>query len=100
MTGHVPLLNGELAVTGRLSVSYLKPVPVGRPLHARAWTVRREGHLWYVAGKMTLASTGAVLARGEAVMVLRDAGHFARHRDWLAEQDQAAQSRQAPHGEG
>ena len=87
--GHVPLLNGELAVTGQLSVTYVKPVPVGRPLHARAWTVRREGHRWYVAGELTLAGTGSVLGRGEAVMVLRDRGHFARHREWLAQQDQA-----------
>ena len=88
--GHVPLLNGELAVTGQLSVTYVKPVPVGRPLHARAWTVRREGRRWYVAGVLTLVSTGAVLGRGEAVMVLRDRGHFARHQEWLAQQDLAA----------
>jgi hypothetical protein len=31
------------------------------------------------------------LARGEAAMVLRDLGHFARHREWLAQQDLAAQ---------
>ena len=88
--GHVPLLTGELAVTGQLSVSYVKPVPVGRPLHARAWTVRREGRRWYVAGELTLVSTGAVLGRGEAVMVLRDRGHFARHQEWLAQQDLTA----------
>jgi hypothetical protein len=41
---------------------------------------------------MTLASTGVVLARGEAVMVLRDAGHFARHREWLARQDLPART--------
>ena len=92
LLGHVPLLNGVLAVTGGLSVTYVKPVPVGRPLHARAWTVRREGHRWYVAGELTLAGTGAVLARGEAVMVVRDIGHFARHQEWLAGQDQAVQS--------
>src|ERR1700720_1120689 len=87
--GHVPVLNGQLAVTGRLSVTYVKPVPVGRTLHARAWTERREGSRWYVAGELTLVSTGAVLGRGEAVMVLRDRGHFARHQEWLAQQDQA-----------
>jgi hypothetical protein len=57
-------LHGELAVTGQLSVTYVKPVPIGRPLHARAWQVRREGHRLYVAAELTLASTGAVLARG------------------------------------
>jgi len=89
----VCLLNGVLAVTGQLSVTYLKPVPVGRLLRARAWTVRRESRRWNVAGELTLASTGAVLGRGEAVMVLRDLGHFARHRQWLAQQDLTARSR-------
>lgn len=98
--GHVPVLNGELAVTGQLSVTYVKPVPVGRPLHARAWTVRREGHRWYVAGELTLASSGAVLARGEAVMVVRDIGHFARHQEWLAGQDQAGQPKQGQPKQG
>ncbi|MBV9383943.1 MAG: hypothetical protein JOY82_28010 [Streptosporangiaceae bacterium] len=46
----------------------------------------------YIAGELTQASTGAVLARGEAVMVLCDVGHFARHQEWLAKQDAAAQS--------
>jgi hypothetical protein len=36
---------------------------------------------------LTLASTGAALGRGEAVMVVRDVSHFARHREWLAQQD-------------
>jgi len=54
--------------------------------------VGREGHRCYVAGELTLASTGAVLARGEVVMVLRDPGHFGRHQEWLAQQDLAAQS--------
>ena len=38
-------------------------------------------------GELILASTGALLGRAEAVMVLRDQGHFERHRAWLAEQD-------------
>jgi hypothetical protein len=44
-----------------------------------------------VAGELTLASSGAVLGRGEAVMVVRDTGHFARHQEWLAQQDLAGQ---------
>jgi acyl-coenzyme A thioesterase PaaI-like protein len=91
MLGHVPLLHRQLAVTGQLSVRFVKPVPVGRPLHGRAWPLRHEGRRWYVAGELTLASTGVLLASGEAVMVLRDPGHFARHQAWLAGQDQAAQ---------
>ena len=89
--GHVPLLHGQLAVTAQLSVTYAKPVPVSRPLRARAWRVRHQGHRWYVAGELTLASTGATLATGEGVMVLRDRGHFDRHQQWLAGQDAAVQ---------
>ena len=88
--GHVPVLAGELAVTGELTVRYVKPVPIGRPLVARAWTERREGRRWYVAGELRLESTGAVLARGSAIMVVRPGDHFARHQAWLAEQDAAS----------
>jgi acyl-coenzyme A thioesterase PaaI-like protein len=96
--GHVPLLHRELAVTGQLSVTYVKPVPLGRPLQARAWLVRRDGHRLYVAGEMTLASTGAVLATGEAIMVLRDISHFAQHQEWLAKQDAVATAKTAQDG--
>jgi len=47
---------------------------------------------------MVLASTGVVLARGEAVMVARDFGHFARHQEWLAQQDAAARPSHEPAG--
>jgi acyl-coenzyme A thioesterase PaaI-like protein len=88
--GHVAVLHGQLAVTGRLTVTFVKPVPVGRLLHARAWCERKEPGKWHVTGELTLASTGAVLGRGEAVMVLRDRAHFARHQAWLAGQDAQA----------
>jgi acyl-coenzyme A thioesterase PaaI-like protein len=87
VTGHVPLLSGRLAVTGSMTVSYLKPVPIDRPLTARAWVDRKEERRWFVIGELRLASTGALLGRAEATMVLRDPGHFERHRQWLAEQD-------------
>ena len=87
VTGHVTLLSGQLAVTGEMKVSYLKPVPIERPLRARAWVVRKEERRWFVEGELRLASTGALLGRAEATMVLRDPAHFERHRAWLAEQD-------------
>lgn len=90
VTGHVPLLSGQLAVTGTMRVTYLKPVPIERPLEARAWVARKEPRRWHVEGELTLASTGVLLGRAEAVMVLRDPGHFERHRQWLAEQDALA----------
>jgi acyl-coenzyme A thioesterase PaaI-like protein len=90
VTGHVPLLNGQLSVTGTMRVTYVKPVPIERALRARAWVTKKEEKRWLVEGELTLAATGAVLGRAEAVMVLRDPGHFERHRTWLAQQDALA----------
>ncbi len=88
--GHVPLLNRTLSVTAELTVSFVKPVPVGRPLQIRAWVERREGSRWYISGEMTLLPGGAVLARASGIWVTRDLGHFERHEKWLADQDAAA----------
>jgi uncharacterized protein (TIGR00369 family) len=88
--GHMPLLHGQLAVTGQLTVTFVKPVPVGRPLHAVARVDRREPRRWHISGELILSATGAVLGRGGAILVLRDPGHFDRHRQWLAAQDAAA----------
>ena len=89
LVGHVPLLHGQLAVTGELKVRFIKPVPIGRPLLATAWRERKEGSRWYVRAVLILASTGAELATADGVLVERDRAHFARHRTWLAQQDQA-----------
>ncbi|WP_232794043.1 MULTISPECIES: PaaI family thioesterase [Pseudofrankia] len=89
VVGHVPLLHGQLAVTASLTVGFVKPVPVGRPLRATARLARREGRRWYVEAELTLGSTGTRLATAQAVLVARDQDHFARHEAWLAEQDQS-----------
>ncbi len=89
LVGHVPLLCGQLAVTGELTVRFVRPVPIDRPLRARAWRERREGTRWFVHAELVLAGSGAELARADAVLVERDPGHFERHRTWLAEQDGA-----------
>jgi len=85
--GHVPLLHRVMTVTAELTVSFVKPVPVGRPLELRARVERREGRRWYLAGELTLLPGGAVLARAHGVWVSRDRGHFDRHERWLAAQD-------------
>lgn len=86
LVGHVPLLNGQLAVTGTLTVRFLKPVPVGEPLIGKAALVSREGTRWMVNAVLSLASSGAVLATGDGIQVERDPAHFARHRAWLQQQ--------------
>lgn len=85
--GHVPLLHGRMSVTGTLTVRFEKPVPIGRPLEARAWVASREERKWLLEGQLALASSGAVLARADGIFVLRDqASHFGNFERWLAEQ--------------
>jgi acyl-coenzyme A thioesterase PaaI-like protein len=88
--GHVPLLHGVMAVTAQLHVTFVKPVPVDRPLEAQAWVERREGSRWYVDGELRLSSSGAVLGRATGVFVERDPGHFERHERWLSQQSATA----------
>ncbi|MFE2417132.1 PaaI family thioesterase [Streptomyces hokutonensis] len=98
--GHLPLLHRVLSVTAELSVSFVKPVPVERPLEVRAWVERRDGRRWYIAGEMVLLPTRAVLARVSGIWVTRDQGHFARHEKWLAEQEAEGDSAGNGNGEG
>lgn len=90
LVGHVVLQHRRLSVTGRLTVRFLRPVPVDRPLRATARRVREADGRWFVHAEIALAATGAVLATGEGEMVLREWTHFARFRAWLAEQDAAS----------
>jgi len=85
--GHVGPLNGQMTVTGTLTVRYERPVPIERPLLARAWIDGREPRKWRIAGELVLASSGAPLARAEGIFVLRRReAHFAEFARWLAEQ--------------
>src|SRR3954452_12527821 len=61
--GHVPLLHRVLSVTAELTVSFVKPVPVERPLEVRARVDRREGSRWYISAEMVLLPGRAVVAR-------------------------------------
>jgi acyl-coenzyme A thioesterase PaaI-like protein len=89
--GHLPLMRGQVAVTGTLTVRYLKPVPIERPLVARAWVVSVDGVKWYISGALILASSGALLATAEGVWIARDhATHFGGFDAWLREQDTAS----------
>ena len=86
--GHLPLLYGQVTVTAELCVSFVKPVPVERPLEARAWIDRREGSRWYLSGELVLASSGSLLGKASGIWIARDpATHFRRHDAWLAEQE-------------
>lgn len=87
MVGHVLMLRRQLAVTGQLSVTFTKPVPINRPLRGRAWIERSEGRRRYVSAELLLHPGGELLATASAIMVTRDDGHYRRHQAWLADVD-------------
>ena len=86
LVGHVAVLSGQLAVTGQLDVTFVKPVPVEQPLVARAWRESKQGSRWYVRAVLCLEVSGAELATADGILVERDHGHFSRHQEWLEEQ--------------
>ena len=87
--GYLGPLNGAQTVTGTLSVDVLRPAPVGRDLHIRAWVDRVEGRRWYVKAEMTLPPAGARLAKASGIFIERRPDHFHSHHLWLAAQEQA-----------
>lgn len=90
LLGHLALAEGRLAVTAVLTVEFLKPVPIERPLTALVWCEGRDGGRRRHVGELRLGSDGAILATARGVFVERDEEHYRRHRDWLRRQDLAA----------
>lgn len=86
--GHLPLLCGQMTVTATLTVEFLRPVPIERPLKLTAWRESVERNRWINAGELVLESTGVVLARARGEFAMRDQSrHFERFRDWLASEE-------------
>ncbi|WP_433632573.1 PaaI family thioesterase [Nocardia sp. CA-120079] len=86
LVGHTLLLNDEFAVTGTLTVKFVRPVPVGWPLIGRAWVVGRENRKAFVRATLELESSGAIVAEADATMIKRPASHFELHYQWLETQ--------------
>jgi acyl-coenzyme A thioesterase PaaI-like protein len=96
--GHLPILHGMLSVTKTITVDYLRPVPIERPLIIRArFEERGEKHL-HTAGEMLLVSSGAVLATARGIWSIRTEAHFERFRQWLATQEPGGSATQEPSG--
>jgi acyl-coenzyme A thioesterase PaaI-like protein len=92
MVGHAVIMRDEFAVTGTLHVTFVKPVPIERPLIGRTHIVRREGRRVFVEASLELAGNGVVVASAEAILVRRPADHFDRHEKWLRELDAEQQA--------
>lgn len=90
MLGTTSVAQGQLVVTGTLTVDFIKPVPINRELEGRSWIERRDGKRVYINGELWLASTHVLLAKASGIFIARDFSHFERHQQWLAEQDKNA----------
>jgi acyl-coenzyme A thioesterase PaaI-like protein len=89
--GHLALLCGQMTVTATLTVDFLRPVPIERPLKLTAWRERVERNRWINVGELVLESTGVVLARARGEFSMRDQSrHFEKFREWLASEERGA----------
>ena len=65
----------DIAVTGELTIEYLKPVRVNEELTVEGWELERNGRLRMRQGEIR-DSSGAVLARGRGKFVEIDPARF------------------------
>jgi uncharacterized protein (TIGR00369 family) len=65
----------DSAVTGELTVKYLKPVPIGQDIVIEGWEVERSGRDIFREGEIRDAS-GVVLARGRGHFIIIDPARF------------------------
>jgi acyl-coenzyme A thioesterase PaaI-like protein len=84
--GHVPIRLGSFSVTGKLTVEYKAPVPVGVDLEVLAWATGNKHGLWKVTGEMRMTGSDEVLSRAEGLFVERDMAHYAQHAEKMAAQ--------------
>jgi acyl-coenzyme A thioesterase PaaI-like protein len=86
--GHLALLCGQMTVTATLSIDFLRPVPIERPLKIVAWREGEERNRWINVGELVMESTGIVLARARGEFAKRDqTRHFEKFREWLASEE-------------
>jgi uncharacterized protein (TIGR00369 family) len=82
--GKVNRRKGIVALTRRMSIDYLQPVPLGVKLCAIGWPLKQEGRKHWMAGEIRTRK-GEVLARSEGMFIAIDpAEMFRRHGHRLA----------------
>lgn len=67
------------AFTGELTVRYVAPTPLHRPLVCRARLAGREGRKLFLASELVDVGTGQELARAHGVFIVVDADRFVNH---------------------
>ncbi len=82
--GKVNRQKGVVALTRRMSIDYLQPVPLGVRLAAVGWPLKQDGRKHFHAGEIRTAE-GVVLARAEGLFIAIDpAEMFQKYSDRLA----------------
>src|SRR5262249_53460356 len=69
---------GMWGVTARLSVTFRRPIPVGRAIRAEGWVVDENRRAHRAEGRVVDAATGEVLASGESTFVAVPPGEVER----------------------
>jgi len=69
MMGWAIFHQGVWGVTGRISVTFRKPVPVGEELHVVGEVMRDRGRVIETHGTVSRVSDGAVLAEADATFL-------------------------------
>ena len=72
-----------IAVTGTLTIVYVRPLPVGRQLVCRAWVQARENRKIQARGEVRLASSDALLTEATGTFVTVPTDHYQRTQQWL-----------------
>jgi len=77
--GKVNKLHHVIALTSEMKVQYLKPVPLGKRLHATGWGQRVRGRVHFNVAEIR-NEHGEVLARSRGKFIAVDAGRmFAKY---------------------
>lgn len=74
--GFVLQVHARAAFTGELWLRYEAGVPIGVPLACRTRLDRSEGRKLYMSGELTVADTGALLARSSGTFIAIDPATF------------------------
>ncbi len=78
--GSVNWILREPAVTGRLETDYVRPIPVGRTVHIRAWCEAVHGRKLYHRAEGRLdGPDGELVGRSAALFVQVGVDHFIKH---------------------
>lgn len=77
--GLVNAMDGALAYTAQLNITYLAPAPINVPITSRASVVAREGRKVTVEG--VIDAGDIVIARATALFITVDPATFLAHND-------------------